>query len=86
MVTKTEVRTDMCDYPTGWRIQDEIGTASPPHHRRCSCVPDGEAGGGPMFLCDCNEVLREWRRRVKEQTGQNSDRYVFADTEWVWSP
>jgi hypothetical protein len=78
----TEVRTDMCDFPTGWRIQDEIGTTSPPHDPKCSCVPGHHPLSGPALLCDCGAILREWRKRVKEQTGAESEHY----TEYAVGP
>ncbi|GIH07477.1 hypothetical protein Rhe02_55440 [Rhizocola hellebori] len=49
------VRTDMLDYPTGWRLAKEgvIHT-----DRRCSYI---QAWGG--FLCDCRAIEAEWIRR-----------------------
>ncbi len=80
MSALSEVRTDLCDYPTAWRLQRERGTASPPHHSLCSAHQTQGA-----FLCDCNEVLREWRLRVKLQTGEESPRYRFAEQPFAES-
>lgn len=30
------MRLDFIDYPTGWKLQDDIGTGSPPHDPNCS--------------------------------------------------
>lgn len=51
----TELRTDFIDYPTGWKLQKEIGTDSPPHHPECSAHTTGG-----IFLCDCNAIKRHW--------------------------
>lgn len=51
------VRTDFIDYPTGWRIQREVGDDLD-HHPRCS---------SPVFLCDCGAMPKEWARRAIAQ-------------------
>lgn len=56
-------RLDFIDYPMGWALQREIGTNSPPHDPRCSCVEGWDPLSGPMFLCDCGAIKREWARR-----------------------
>lgn len=61
------VREDFIDYPTGFQIQDEIGTSSPPHDPHCSCVEGWNPISGPGFLCDCEAVPTEWRFRVATQ-------------------
>ncbi len=49
------MRTDFIDYPTGWALQNEIGTDSPPHDPKCSAhTHDG------VFLCDCDAIRRHW--------------------------
>jgi hypothetical protein len=63
------VRLDFIDFPTGWRLQDTIGTDSPPHDRRCSAHVS--AGG---FLCDCKAIIDHW-----VSLGGDPERYRAAD-------
>lgn len=53
------MRFDMLDYPTAWEIQR---TTNLSHLERCSSVPGWHDSAGPMWLCDCGAVNREWER------------------------
>lgn len=62
----TEIQSEFIDFPTGWKLQGEIGTDSPPHHAKCSAHKwDG------LFLCDCNAIKRHWI----QHHGGNPDTY-----------
>jgi hypothetical protein len=59
------MRLDFIDYPTGWELQAELGTDSPPHDPECSAV----ASDGAM-LCDCDAIVTLW-----VEHGGNRERY-----------
>lgn len=65
-------RLDFIDFPMGWALQAEIGTAAPPHDPRCSCVPGHHPLSGPGFLCDCGAIQREWCSR-REALGLSTE-------------
>ena len=49
------IRTDMLDFPTAWKIQRECQLE---HHANCSSVPGWHPMSGPGMLCDCGAVER----------------------------
>lgn len=53
------IRTDMLDFPTAWKIQRECQLE---HHANCSSVPGWHPMSGPGLLCDCGAVEHEWER------------------------
>lgn len=60
-----QIRTDMLDFPTAWRVQQRGGFE---HQPRCSCVPGWHAMSGPGFLCDCGAVEAQWRKLIGKPT------------------
>ncbi len=60
------IRTDMLDFPTAWKIQRECQLE---HHEKCSSVPGWHPMSGPGLLCDCAAVEREWERLKAEGNG-----------------
>ena len=59
------IRTDMLDFPTAWRIQEEMTLS---HDPKCSSVPGWHPLSGPGFLCDCGAVEAKWREIVGNET------------------
>ncbi len=59
------MRLDFIDYPTGWALQGQLGTDSPPHDPRCSAHTEHGA-----FLCDCRAIIDHWI-----SLGGDSERY-----------
>ncbi len=49
------MRLDFIDYPTGWKLQADIGTDSPPHDPNCSAHTQRGA-----MLCDCQAIIDHW--------------------------
>lgn len=59
------MRTDFCDYPSAWEIQNTVGPTLD-HDPHCSSVPGWSVLSGAGFLCDCGAVLAYWKEHYSD--------------------